>query len=140
LRYFHDVRRRLVRAVGGDRACGIQNIAAKNPFFPGNTAVRYASGPCTLADLRLEPAPEDAPLWRTLEYAEGTRYSARLRAEKCAEAIAVALDALALAGRKLTGQAIADAVGVGIRTVRRLLTIQDGCVAWKKERRPKSVG
>lgn len=230
LRYFHDVRRRLVRALGGDRACGVQFIAAKNPFFPGHDAVRYASGPCTLADLRLEPAPEDAPLWRTLEYAEGMRncasfraalayfhaqggvseedlvswleafqtgtpdgalsrpenkdiaksivkngwryktrdarnygamgmpslkgaglppeqmraeirtrqsqggrYSADLRAKKCAAAIAGALDALASAGRKVTGKAIAEEAGVDVRTVRRLLTLHDGCVAWKKK-------
>ncbi|WP_325644945.1 hypothetical protein [Humidesulfovibrio sp.] len=227
--YFRDVHRRLVRAVGGDRACGIQNIVAKNPFFPGNTAVRYASGPCTLADLRLEASPLDAPIWHAVEYidgmrncasfraalayyqkqdgvsedelvrhledfqggatdgplsnpenediaksivqngwryktrdernygamglpslkgsglppekmlaeirshkAEGGRYSAGLRAKKCAAAIAGALDALASAGRKLTGQAVAEAAGVDVRTVRRLLTIHNGCVAWKK--------
>ncbi|HWR03292.1 MAG TPA: hypothetical protein VN419_04665 [Humidesulfovibrio sp.] len=64
--------------------------------------------------------------------AEGGRYSAGLRAKKCAAAIAGALDALASAGRKLTGQAVAEAAGVDVRTVRRLLTIHNGCVAWKK--------
>lgn len=229
LRYFHDIRRRLVRALGGDRACGVQNIAAKNPFFPGNTAVRYASGPCTLADLRLDASPQDTPFWQPLEYvegmrncasfrialayyhaqggvpedelvsrmealqagatdgplsnpenediaksiaqngwryktrdernygamglpslkgsglpptemlakirshqAEGGRYSADLRAKKCAAAIAGALDALAAAGRKLTGKAIAEEADVDVRTVRRLLTIHDGRVTWKK--------
>ena len=236
-RYYYDARRRLVRALGGDLACAVQLVAARNPFFPGNIAVRYASGPCTLGDLRQEATPQDAPFWRALEYEEGMRncasfraalahfhgqagvskdevvnwleayqaetgeeplsgaenkriaksvikngwryktrdernygvmglpslkgtglpaeemcveirsrqaaggrYSAGMRAKKCAESIAGALDALAAAGRKATGQAIADEAGVDIRTVRRLLTIHDGSVAWKKERRPKSEG
>lgn len=237
LRYLHDVRRRLVRALGGDRACGAQNIVAKNPFFPGNIAVRYASGTCTLADLRLEASPLDAPIWKAVEYidgmrncasfraalayyhkqdgvsedelvsrlevfqagatdeplsnpeneeiaksiakngwryktrdernygamglpslkgsglppeemlaeirshqAAGGRYSAGLRAKECAAAIAGALDALSAAGRKVTGKAIAEEAGVDVRTVWRLLTIREGRVTWKEERRPKSEG
>ena len=79
-RFYHDVRRNLIRALGGDIACGVHNIAAKNPFFAGHLAVNYPAGPCSLEALRLDAAPQDIPQWRQLDYATGQRNCASFRA------------------------------------------------------------
>jgi hypothetical protein len=235
-RYYHDVRRNLMRALGGDIACGVHMIGAKNPFFVRHTAVKYPSGPCTLEALRLEAAPQDVPHWRQLDYdtgqrncasfraalayfhrvggasedelaafladyqagantpplpveenwdiaksivrngdiyksradrnygvmglptlkgtdlpaeerraairqrqGEGARYSAACRAAECRLAIAGAVEALKQAGQKITGEAVARAADVDVRTVRRHLIIRDGQVTWKAVERQEGA-
>lgn len=235
-RYYHDVRRNLMRALGGDIACGVHMIGAKNPFFVRHTAVKYPSGPCTLEALRLEAAPQDVPHWRQLDYdtgqrncasfraalayfhrvggasedelaafladyqagantpplpveenwdiaksivrngdiyksradrnygvmglptlkgtdlpaeerraairqrqGEGGRYSAEQRAAECRRIIADALAALVAEGRKVTGEVIARAAGVDVRTVRRHLIIRDGQATWKAVERQEGA-
>lgn len=236
LRYYHDVRRNLIRALGGDIACGVQHIGAKNPFFTGHQAVRYESRPCVLEELLLDASPQDIPIWSALEYeggqrncasfraalgyfcslggasvdeltafietyqagkgvtplskpeihdiaksilrngdryrvradrnygvmglptlkgtdlpaeerraairqrqGEGGRYSAEQRAAECRRIIADALAALVAEGRKVTGEVIARATGVDVRTVRRHLIIRDGQATWKAVERQEGV-
>lgn len=80
LRFYLDVRRYLMRALGGDIACGVNMIGAKNPFFTGHMAVNYPTGPCTLEALRIDATPQDMPHWHRLEYETGQRNCASFRA------------------------------------------------------------
>lgn len=229
-RFYHYVRRNLIRALGGDIACGAHMIGAKNPFFDGHLAVNYSAGPCALESLRLDASPQNIPHWHRLEYirgqrncasfraglaffhrlggasvdeilaflieyqtcstepgldlgentdiaksivfkgelyksradrnygvmglpslkgtelpaqelraaihehqAEGGRYSAEKRAAESRRIIGEALEALEAAGRKITGETIARAADVDVRTVRRHLTIRDGHACWKDQ-------
>lgn len=237
-RFYHDVRRNLIRALGGDIACGTHMIGAKNPFFAGHTSVAYPVGPSSLEALRLDASPQDMPHWHRLEYesgqrncasfraglaffhrlggasvdevlaflaefqagtnappldlgentdiaksvvfngeryksradrnygvmglatlkgtdlpaeerraairehqAEGGRYAAEQRAAESRRIIVEAIKALESAGQKVTGEAVARAADVDVRTVRRHLVIRDGRAWWKLQERnqPKAV-
>jgi len=74
LLYYLEVRRRLIVAIGGDLACAAIGVAAKNPFFKRNHAVRYPTAPCALGALRVdgETLPRAAAL-EFIPYEQGQR-------------------------------------------------------------------
>ena len=74
LAYYHDVRAKLVYALGGDRCCNIAG-AVRNPFYKKAEARQLASRPYRLGDLNLSDVKVDARSFAAFraEYAPGSR-------------------------------------------------------------------
>ena len=81
LSFYHDIRAKIVFALGADRCCNIAG-AVRNPFYKDAKVRRLASRPYRLGELNLPDVKIDARAFAAFraEYAPGSRNSALFQA------------------------------------------------------------